>query len=54
MLAASAAVIEAVATGDLTPAEAAEIAKLLEMHTRAVEAFDLEVRLRAVEEQSRS
>lgn len=33
VLAASAAVIEAVATGDLTPAEAAEIAKLLSAQT---------------------
>lgn len=46
---ASAALLEAVASGELTPSEAAEIARLLEMHTRAVEAFDLEERLRALE-----
>ena len=46
---ASAALLEAVASGELTPSEAAEIAKLLDTHTRAVEAFDLEERLRALE-----
>ena len=50
---ASRALLEAVASGALTPAEAAEIAKLLDVHVRAIEAADLEVRLRAVEEQSR-
>ena len=46
---ASAALLEAVASGELTPSEAAEIAKLLDTHTRAIEAFDLEERLRALE-----
>jgi len=46
---ASAALLEAVASGELTPSEAAEIAKLLDTHTRTIEAFDLEERLRALE-----
>ena len=46
---ASGALLEAVSSGELTPSEAAEIAKLLDTHTRAVEAFDLEERLRALE-----
>ena len=50
---ASRAVLAAVAAGDLTPAEAAELGRLLDTHVKAVEALDLEQRLRALEERSR-
>jgi hypothetical protein len=46
---ASRALIEAVAGGDLTPAEAADIGKLLDTHARAVEMKDLDERLRKIE-----
>jgi len=50
---ASMALLNAVARGALTPAEAAEVARLFDVHVRAIEAADLEVRLRAIEELSR-
>jgi Family of unknown function (DUF5681) len=46
---ATAALLEAVATGELTPAEAGEVAKLVEVHRRTVETVDLEERLRRLE-----
>jgi hypothetical protein len=46
---ASAAVIAAVASGELTPSEAAELGKLLESHVRTLEAADFEVRLARLE-----
>jgi L-aminopeptidase/D-esterase-like protein len=43
---ASAAIVEAVATADLTPSQAAKLAKVVvDGFTRAVEAADLEMRL---------
>src|SRR4051794_37743442 len=42
---ASMALLNAVARGALTPAEAVEVAKLLDLHIRAIEASELEVRL---------
>jgi hypothetical protein len=42
---ASAALVAAVADGDLTPAEAAELGKLIESYVRALEATDFALRL---------
>jgi Family of unknown function (DUF5681) len=47
---ATAALLEAVATGQLTPAEAGEVGKLVEVHRRTVETVELEERLRRLEE----
>jgi Family of unknown function (DUF5681) len=47
---AMAAITSAVANGDITATEAAEVARLVETYVRAVEASDLEKRLRAIEE----
>jgi len=46
---AMAAIVSAVASGDLTPAEANELAKLVDTFTRAIEAHELEERLRRLE-----
>ena len=46
---ASAALLQAVAAGDVTPSEAAELGKLLESHTRVLEATELEERLSRLE-----
>ena len=46
---ATAALVEAVARGDITPAEAAELSKLVEGFTRAVEVHDIQVRLERLE-----
>jgi Family of unknown function (DUF5681) len=45
-----AALVAAVAAGELTPGEAGELARVVETHLRAVECADLEVRIRALEE----
>jgi hypothetical protein len=47
-----AALLHAVATGELTPSEAEAVAKLLEMHRRAVEFVDLEDRITRLEQQN--
>src|SRR3954452_14408958 len=47
--AAAAAILQAVADGDLTPGEAAELSKLLESYTRVIEVADFEKRLEALE-----
>jgi hypothetical protein len=47
---ATAALLEAVAAGELTPAEAGELAKLIEGHRKAIEMADLEARVRRLEE----
>jgi hypothetical protein len=47
---ASAAIVEAVAIGELTPSEAAELAKVVDGFTRAVEAAELEQRLTKLEQ----
>ena len=44
-----AAIIRAVASGDLTPAEANEMAKLVDAFTRAIEAHGLDQRLKRLE-----
>jgi hypothetical protein len=46
---ASAALVAAVASGDLTPSEAAELGKLIESYVRALEASDFEARLAQLE-----
>src|SRR4051812_24923465 len=46
---ASAALLQAVASGELTPSEAAELGKLVEAHVRAIEATDVQARLEALE-----
>lgn len=48
---ATGAIVAAVAAGELTPAEAAEISKTLDVHVRAIEATDLHRRLAALEAQ---
>ncbi len=46
---ASAALLQAVASGELTPSEAAELGKLVEAHVRAIETTELEARLDRLE-----
>ncbi len=48
---AMAAIVAAVAAGDLTTPEAADLAALVERFVRAIEAADLAVRLAAIEHQ---
>jgi hypothetical protein len=43
------ALMDAVATGELTPAEAAEMGKLVDAHVRAIEVTDFAKRLEALE-----
>lgn len=45
------ALLQAVASGELTPSEAADIGKAVDAHVRAVEAADLHQRLLKIEEQ---
>ena len=47
--AAAGAIVQAVAAGDLTPSEAAELSKLVENFTRVLEATDFQARLEALE-----
>jgi hypothetical protein len=46
---AAAALLEAVAVGDLTPAEASELGKLIEAYIKALEATDFAERLTKLE-----
>ena len=46
---AAAAIVRAVADGDLTPSEAAELSKILDNFLRVVEATEFEARLEALE-----
>ena len=46
---ASAAIVEAVATGELTPAEAAELSKLVESYARVLQATEFEERISKLE-----
>ena len=50
-VAASAAIVAAVAMGELTPSEAAELSKIVESYTRVLQAADFEVRLAKVEKE---
>jgi hypothetical protein len=44
-LKASAAIVEAAASGDLTPSEAAELSKLIEAYTRSLQTAEFEQRI---------
>jgi len=46
---ATAALVSAVAAGELTPAEAAELSKLVEGFSRAVDLHDIQTRLERLE-----
>ena len=46
----SGALLEAVASGELTPSEAAELGKLVDAHVKAIEATDVQARLEALEQ----
>ncbi|GJD54068.1 hypothetical protein OPKNFCMD_6849 [Methylobacterium crusticola] len=46
---ATAALLQAVATGELTPSEAAELGKLVDAHVKAIEVTDIQSRLEALE-----
>ncbi|MER2269840.1 DUF5681 domain-containing protein [Methylobacterium oxalidis] len=46
---ATSALLQAVASGDLTPAEASDIGKAVDAHVRAIEAADLHQRLLRIE-----
>lgn len=48
---ASAAIVAAVAAGQLTPSEAAELSKIVESYTRILQAADFETRLAKVEKE---
>src|ERR1700691_564595 len=48
--AATSAIVAAVAAADITVSEGSELARLVDTHVRAVEASDLDKRLRAIEE----
>jgi len=50
-VAASAALLAAVAAGEIAPGEAREVGRLLELHLRAVDQHDLELQLAALEAQ---
>jgi hypothetical protein len=47
---ASGALLAAVAAGELTPGEAGEISKLLDVHVRTIEVTEFEARIRKLEE----
>ena len=49
---ASAAIVEAVANGDLTPSEAAELSKVIDGFARTLEAADFEQRLSRLEQRA--
>jgi Family of unknown function (DUF5681) len=49
LMKASAALLQAVAAGELTPGEAGDVAKLIDAHVRAIEITDVQERLAALE-----
>jgi len=49
---AMAAITTAVANGDLTPTEAAELSRVIEGYVKTIEATEIERRLRLVEERA--
>lgn len=51
---ASGALLAAVAEGEITPAEAAELARLVETHAKAIEVNELEARLAELEDRMES
>jgi hypothetical protein len=48
-VAAAAAIVEAVATGDLTPSEAAELSRVVNAYATTLEAANFDARLRRLE-----
>jgi hypothetical protein len=48
-IAASAALLEAVAGGEVAPGEAREVGRLIEVHLKAIEVHEIETRLAALE-----
>jgi hypothetical protein len=50
---ATGALLEAVAAGDITPSEAADVGRALDAHVRAIETTDLHERMRRIEEAAR-
>ena len=50
LIAAAAALTDAVATGEITPAEAGDLSKLVANTARAIEVTQLEERIRKIEE----
>ncbi len=50
---ASAALLQAVASGELTPSEAADLGKLIEAHVRAIDVTEIQERLARLEAQQR-
>ncbi|WP_157182334.1 DUF5681 domain-containing protein [Methylobacterium sp. WSM2598] len=51
---ATAALLDAVAQGDLTPSEAAELGRLVDVHLKAVEATEFASRLAALEQSTKA
>ena len=51
---ASGALLAAVAEGEITPAEAAELARLVETHAKAIEVNEIEARLAELEDRMES
>ena len=49
---ASATLVAAVASGELTPAQAGELGKLVQAHVKALEAMEFEARLTALEQRT--
>jgi hypothetical protein len=47
---ASVAIVASVAGGDLTPSEAADVAKVIDTHVKTLEAAEFEARLTKLEE----
>lgn len=52
-VAASAALLQAVAAGEIAPGEARELGRLIELHLKAVEVHEIENRLAALEARSK-
>jgi hypothetical protein len=52
-VAASAAIVAAVASGELTPTEASELSKVIDAFTRAIEAHEFDERLSRLENQKK-
>ena len=48
---ASAAIVEAVSSGEMTPSEASEIMKIVESYARSLQVSDFEARLERLESQ---
>ena len=48
-MSASAAIVEAIATGELTPAEATELSKVVDSYARVLQAVEFEERLSKLE-----